>query len=161
MILVAYATKYGSSREIAEHIARRVREKGKQAEVRSTEALGDLGKPEAVILGSGLYNGAWLPDAVAFARANGAALASIPTWLFSVGPLGITVEDAEEQPAELATLRERIGPRHHVVFAGALDYSKLSRADRMTMKAAGAHEGDFRDWSAINDWTDAIIAALA
>ena len=71
------------------------------------------------------------------------------------------MEDAEEQPAELATLRDRIGPRHHVVFAGALDYSKLSHADRMTMKAAGAREGDFRDWSAINDWTDVIIAALA
>ena len=105
--------------------------------------------------------GAWLPDAVAFARANDAALASIPTWLFSVGPLGVTVEDPEEQPVELRTLRERIGPRNHLVFAGALNYSKLDHADRMAMKAAGAREGDFRDWSAIDNWTDAIVADLA
>jgi hypothetical protein len=53
------------------------------------------------------------------------------------------VENAEEQPKELATLRERIGPRHHTVFLGALDYSKLDHADRMTMKAAGARGGRF------------------
>jgi menaquinone-dependent protoporphyrinogen IX oxidase len=56
---------------------------------------------------------------------------------------------------------ERIGQRNHLVFAGALNYSKLDHADRMAMKAAGAREGDFRDWSAIDNWTDAIVADLA
>jgi menaquinone-dependent protoporphyrinogen IX oxidase len=45
--------------------------------------------------------------------------------------------------------------------SGALNYSKLDHADRMAMKAAGAREGDFRDWSAIDNWTDAIVADLA
>lgn len=49
MIVVAYAAKYGSSRDVAEHIARRVRERDKQTEARSTEALSDLCKPEAVM----------------------------------------------------------------------------------------------------------------
>jgi menaquinone-dependent protoporphyrinogen IX oxidase len=45
--------------------------------------------------------------------------------------------------------------------SGALNYSKLDHADRMAMKAAGAREGDFRNWSAIDNWTDAIVADLA
>jgi menaquinone-dependent protoporphyrinogen oxidase len=159
MILIAYASKYGATREVAERIAQRLQKSGKQAEAKPVAQIADLGKPEAVIVGSGLYQGAWLPEATTFVRKNASALSRIPTWLFSVGPLGTDVND-EEQPLELAEFREKIGPKQHAVFHGALDHSKLDRGDRITMKTAGAPEGDFRDWETIGAWADHIAKSL-
>jgi menaquinone-dependent protoporphyrinogen oxidase len=68
--------------------------------------------------------------------------------------------DDEEQPIELAEFRNKIGQKHHTVFHGALDHSKLDRSDRLTMKAAGAREGDFRDWDTIGKWADQIAMSL-
>jgi menaquinone-dependent protoporphyrinogen oxidase len=158
MILIAYASKYGSTREVAERIAQRLQKSGKQAEVKHVGQIADLGKPEAVIVGSALYHGRWLPEATQFLRANAAALSHIPTWLFSVGPLGTKVD--EEQPIELAEFRAKIGHRHHDVFHGALDHSKLDHSDRMTMKAAGAPQGDFRDWDTIAAWVDDMAKSV-
>jgi len=155
MILIAYASKYGATREVAEKIAQRLQKAGKQAEAKSVKEIADLGKPEGVIVGSALYQGGWLPEATAFVRKNAAALSRIPTWLFSVGPLATEVDD-EEQPIELAEFRDKIAHKHHAVFHGALDHSKLDRSDRITMKAAGARDGDFRDWDAIGAWVDQI-----
>jgi len=155
MILIAYASKYGATREVAERIAQRLQKAGKQAEAKSVKEIADLGKPEGVIVGSALYQGGWLPEATAFVRKNAAALSRIPTWLFSVGPLASEVDD-EEQPIELAEFRDKIAHKHHAVFHGALDHSKLDRSDRITMKAAGARDGDFRDWDAIGAWVDRI-----
>jgi menaquinone-dependent protoporphyrinogen IX oxidase len=104
--------------------------------------------------------GGWLPEATTFVRKNATALSRIPTWLFSVGPLGTDVKDDEEQPLELAEFREKIGESHHTVFRGALDYSKLDRQDRMTMKSAAAPQGDFRNWDAIAAWVDGIDRSL-
>ena len=159
MILIAYASKYGSTREVAERIAQRLQKSGKQAEVKPVGQVADLGKAEAVIVGSALYQGGWLPEATAFVRKNATALSRIPTWLFSVGPLASDVKDDEEQPIELAEFRDKIGESHHVVFHGALNHSKLDRSDRMTMKAAGAPEGDYRNWDAIAAWVDGIASS--
>jgi menaquinone-dependent protoporphyrinogen oxidase len=160
MILIAYASKYGATREVAERIAQRLQKSGDQVEVKPVARITDLGTPEAVILGSALYQGGWLPEATTFVRKNATALSHIPTWLFSVGPLATDVKDDEEQPIELAEFRDKIGESHHAVFHGALDHSKLDRKDRMTMKAAGAPQGDFRDWDAIAAWVDGIAKSL-
>ena len=71
--------------------------------------VADLGKPEAVIVGSALYQVGWLPEATTFVQENAAALSRIPTCLFSVGPLATDMKDDEEQPIELATFRDKIG----------------------------------------------------
>src|SRR5262245_43127480 len=159
MILIAYASKYGSTKEVAERIAQRLQKSGRQAEVKPAGQVSNLGNAEAVIVGSALYHGGWLPEATMFVRKNATALSHIPTWLFSVGPLATDVKD-EEQPIELAEFRDKIGQKHHAVFHGALDHSRLDRSDRITMKAMGAPEGDFRDWNAIGDWADQIAKSL-
>jgi menaquinone-dependent protoporphyrinogen oxidase len=161
MILVAYASKHGSTQGIAEHIARRLTERGLTVEVRAAETVVDLGVPDAVILGSAVYAGSWMKEASEFARRFGDTLSAVPVWLFSSGPLGETVEDEEEQPRQLAELRGSVGPRGHEMFFGALDRAQLSFGERMIAKAVKAPEGDFRDWDAIAAWADAIADELA
>ena len=160
MIVVAYASKHGSTEGIAAAIAKRLQERGHESLARPVDEVDDLGNVDAVVLGSGVYAGSWLKDATAFVERHGDALARVPVWLFSSGPLGEQVVDHEEQPRQLAELRERLSPRDHKVFYGALDRSKLSFPERMIVKAVKAPDGDFREWDVIAAWADTIADEL-
>jgi menaquinone-dependent protoporphyrinogen oxidase len=160
-ILVAYASKHGSTEGIAEAIADRLREKGDDATAIDVTDVADLHGIDAVVLGSAVYAGSWRDEAVEFAHRNREALAVMPIWLFSSGPLGEQVVDDEKQPKQLAQLSTELEPRDHRVFFGALDKSKLSFGERMMVKAVRAPDGDYRDWDAIRAWADEIAASLA
>lgn len=159
-ILVAYASKHGSTQGIAERIAEKLRQQGKEAEARPVEAVEDPGSYEALVIGSAIYYGSWLKEATAWVLHNRAVLAQRPVWLFSVGPLGIEFKDPEQQPKEMAEFRQAIGPRDQRIFFGALDPDRLSFTERMMVKAVHAPEGDFRNWPAIESWAESIARAL-
>ena len=155
-ILVAYASKHGSTQGVAERIAEKLRQLGKEAEVRQVDSIKDSGNYEAFVIGSAIYYGSWLKEATEWIHRNQAVLAHRPVWLFSVGPLGTDFMDDEQQPKEKAEFQHAIGPREHRTFFGALDHSHLSFAERMMAKAVRAPEGDFRDWKAIEAWAAGI-----
>ena len=159
-MLVSYASRHGSTKEIAESIAETLRTLGKESDCLAVEEPPDPRRYEGVILGSAIYIGSWLPDATAFARDNAGDLADRHVWLFSSGPFGHPVLDEEEQPKELEELRHRISPRDHRLFYGALDMDKLAFEERMVVKAMGAPAGDFRDWDDIRSWTEGIASSL-
>lgn len=159
-VLVAYASKHGSTEGIARSIADRLNELGTGAEARSVEDVEDLDGVNAVVLGSAVYAGSWMKDAMTFVERHRDALARLPVYLFSSGPLGEEVKDEEEQPRQLDELREALSPRDHRIFFGALDRDKLGFGERMIVKAVKAPDGDFRDWDAIRDWADRIAPEL-
>jgi menaquinone-dependent protoporphyrinogen oxidase len=159
-VLVAYASKHGSTEGIAQAIADRLRELGEPVEVGSVDEIGDLGEFRAVVLGSAVYAGSWMNEALEFVHRSAEALAERPVWLFSSGPLGTDIEDEEEQPRQLGEMGGIIGPVDHRMFFGALDRSKLGFGERMMVKAVKAPEGDFRDWDGIRSWADVIAREL-
>ena len=110
-VLVAYASKHGSTQGIAERIAEQLRQLGREAEARPVDAVENPGSYEAFVIGSAIYYGSWLKEATGWVRRNQAALAQHPVWLFSVGPLGTEVQDAEQQPKEMAEFQQAIRPR--------------------------------------------------
>jgi menaquinone-dependent protoporphyrinogen oxidase len=159
-VLVAYASKHESTQGIAGHIAEKLRQMGKQAEVRSVDAVKDPGSYEAFVIGSAIYYGSWLKEATEWIHRNQVVLAGRPVWLFSSGPLGTEVKDTEQQPKEMAEFQKTIKPRDNQVFFGALDHNKLSFTERMVAKAVRAPEGDYRDWEAIDAWAESIARDL-
>ena len=159
-VLIAYASKHGSTQGIAERIAEQLRRMGKQAETRSVDEVSDPESYEAFVIGSAIYYGSWMKEAMEWVRRSRAVLAQCPVWLFSSGPLGTEVKDIEEQPKEIAEFQQAIRPRDQRIFFGALDHSKLSFAERMMAKAVRAPEGDFRDWQAIEAWAASIAQDL-
>lgn len=159
-VMVACASKHGSTEGIASAIAERLHELGHDALVVRVSEVPDLSGTEAVVLGSAVYAGSWMTEAIGFADANAETLADMPLWLFSSGPLGSEVHDDEEQPRQLPELTEKLRPEAHRMFSGALDHSKLSFGERMMVKAVKAPEGDFRDWSEISGWADEISREL-
>lgn len=160
-VLVAYASKHGSTEEIGHFIADRLRERGIEAAATPVQGVSDMSGVEAIVLGSAIYLGSWMNEALEFVDRDLSALRSIPVWLFSVGPLGTEVQDEEEQPKQLGELREELRPRDHRLFFGVLDRDKLGFGERMMVKAVKAPEGDFRNWDEIRAWADGIATELA
>lgn len=159
-LLIAYASKHGSTQGIAERIAEKLRQLGKQAEARSVDTVENPESYEAFIIGSAIYYGSWLKEATEWVHRNQAVLAAHPVWLFSSGPLGTEVSDAEEQPKEMTEFQQAIRPREQRIFFGALDHSHLSFAERVMVKAIRVPEGDFRDWHVIEAWAVSIAQHL-
>jgi menaquinone-dependent protoporphyrinogen oxidase len=163
-VLVAYATKYGATAEIAEKIGQVLREAGLRTDVLPVDRVSDLTPYQAVVLGSAVYIGQWRKEAVKFLKANETVLAEKPVWLFSSGPTG--EEDAVELaqgwrfPEKLQPIADRVRPRDVAVFHGAVDGGKLNFIEKWMLKNVKAPIGDFRDWDAIAAWAAAIADAL-
>lgn len=163
-ILIAYASKYGATAEIAEKIGQVLHQAGFEAEVLPAERVNGLGNYRAVVLGSAVYVGQWRKEAVAFLEANEKKLAEMPVWLFSSGPTGggdpVQLMKGWRFPTAQQPIADRIRPRDIAFFHGVLDMKKLNFGEKIIVKGIKAPIGDFRDWDAIIIWATAIAEAL-
>lgn len=159
-VLVAVASKHGSTMGIGETIATQLRSMDIAAEVRAVTEVVDVGSYDAVVVGSAVYMGQWLPEAVALMQNQEAALHAVPVWLFSSGPLGTDQPQPAGDPRHLDELMEIAGARGHRIFSGRLDKDHLGLGERLIVKAVHAPTGDFRDWDAIRDWAREIGETL-
>jgi menaquinone-dependent protoporphyrinogen oxidase len=156
-VLVAHASKLGSTAEIAGVVASVVALHGHLAEARPVRDVRSLDQYDAVVLGSALYAAHWQRDANRFVERHREALAARPVWLFSSGPL-----DARQAAANLAitahaaTIVAGIPYREHRTFGGRL--APDAPVDPQVIKTHPI--GDFRDWDAIRAWATAIGEAL-
>jgi menaquinone-dependent protoporphyrinogen oxidase len=159
-ILVAYATRYGSTREIAEAIGTALREEGASVEVLRTDEVADIASYSMVVVGSPVYAGKWLSDAVELVTGHREELGQIPLALFAVGILiaDDTPENREKVRAALDPVVELVTPVSIGLFAGRLDPKELSFPLRMILKVMGTPEGDHRDWDAIRAWAKGLLA---
>ncbi len=172
-VLVAYATRHGSTRGIAERIAERLRARGLDADVRAAASVRDAARYEAFVVGGAAYMFHWLSAATSFVERNRNLLSGHPTWLFSSGPLGTDLVDKEGRnvlettvPREFPRLRDLVHPRGERIFFGAIDPAAkpIGIAERLMALMPAARDalprGDFRDWPAIDAWADEIAGAL-
>jgi len=157
-VLVAYATKMASTKEIAEAIADRIRSAGHRVAVHDAAEVRSVVPYRAVVLGSALYAGRWRRPAVKLLQHNVGLLTRMPTWLFHSGPLGTDLAP-RRAPGKVRALAARIGADDPVTFSGRLTPESAVGflARRM---AQGPMAGDFRDWDEINNWADTIAQQL-
>lgn len=173
-VLVAYASRHGSTAGIADRIAAVLNEAGHAATVAPVEDAGPVEDYDAVVLGAAAYMFHWLKPAVRFARKHRAALARRPVWLFSSGPLGTDEVDADgrdvraaARPREFEKLTRALAPRGERVFFGAYDPAQetVGLGERIARAMPAARDalpaGDFRDWNDIEAWARQIAAELA
>lgn len=163
-VLVAYASKYGATAEIAEAIGKGLREAGVPVDVKPARQARDLAVYSAVVLGSGVYMGRWRKDAAKFLKDNELTLGRKELWFFSSGPTaeGDPVEalNGWRLPSPQQAIADRVKPRDITVFGGAVDPTKLSGFERWVLKNVKAPSGDFRDWDAIAAWTASIVSEV-
>jgi menaquinone-dependent protoporphyrinogen oxidase len=174
-VLVAYASKYGSTKGIAEYIGEKLRQHGMQVDVQEVGSVKNAGDYDAFVIGSAVYMFHWLKEAKQFVSKNSMLMVNHPVWLFSSGPVGTQSKDAKGRdllevsgPRELDELRALVKPRDHRVFFGALDGTRLTGTIGFVYKLArrsqaareAMPEGDFRDWKEIESWATSIVQEL-
>ena len=164
-VLVAYASKYGATAEIARRIGETLAQEGWQVKVLPADQVPDLAIYKAFVLGSAVYAGQWRKEAADFLQAHEAVLKDVPVWLFSSGPTGegdpVEAMRGWRFPETLQPVADRIGPREIAFFMGELDLDKLNLPEKLIIKAMKAPTGDFRDWESISAWAKEIARELA
>jgi menaquinone-dependent protoporphyrinogen oxidase len=167
-ILVTFATKYGSTKGVAEAIAAALREKGHQVDFTPTRYVNSLDGYQAVVLGSPLYIGSILGDASKFLSRHQAALSKIPSSFFVLGPLDNTPKEIKDVRDQLENVLKKYTwykPVATEVFIGAYDASALRFPDSLiNLFPANPLKGrpvtDNRDWNAIRAWADSLSVSF-
>ena len=162
-ILVAYASKAGSTGEVAETIGQTLAVNGAVVDVYPIEAAPDVQDYQAVIVGSAIRQGRWLPAATRFVETHQSYLSHIPTAYFTCC-MTLSEETEESRRKALGYMDpvcSMVTPAAVGAFAGKADYSKLSFLDGMMSKVMGGDaEGDFRQWEAIRAWANNLRPTL-
>jgi menaquinone-dependent protoporphyrinogen oxidase len=159
-MLVGYASRFGSTRDVALRIADTIRARGNDVDVRSIDEIFDLDHYDAVVFGSGVYDGSWTTEATDFMRRHADVLSRKPLWLFSVGTFGdrhpLVGKLMKKEPREISEFEQRLHPRDYRVFAGVIDLDRWPAWGRLLFKALGGRAGDNRQWPDIDSWAEEI-----
>jgi|SRR5579884_589806 len=163
-VLVAYASKNGSTAEIAHAIAEELRRHGLETDFREAGEVRDLEPYGAVVLGSAVYMKRWRPSARRFLRRHRAALPGLPWWAFNSGPVGKPTDDPRaaewSSPPKVMARVESLGAREHVVFGGRVPSKPKNFVERAMVKNTPSEFADRRDWEEIRRWAGGIASAL-
>lgn len=161
MILVAYASKLGSTREVAEVIAGVLSAQGHDVDLSHVTDVRDLGSYSGVVVGGSIYVGRWHPDALEFLELNSDGLTERPLAVFAMGPRSLTDAAVAQSRAQLNSSLAKVPevkPATVAIFGGVVDPTKLSCPFNRLPAS------DARDWTAIREWAaeaSSLFAAQA
>ncbi|WP_141933006.1 flavodoxin domain-containing protein [Microbacterium sp. SLBN-146] len=164
-VLVAYASKNGSTEEIAEAIADELTSHGLDVTCRSARDS-DAKDVDAVILGSAVYAGRWLRPARRFLKAESDRLRHLPFWIFSSGPFGDQAAHPSEEdlrwqePHKIISRAQELGVRGHVVFGGRLPLEPHGFVEAAMVRNTPGENHDARDWAQIRAWATTVAEEL-
>lgn len=167
-ILVTYASRAGSTAEVAEAIGKTLSEGGAQVDVMPMKDVKDLTIYQAVVAGSAIRGSKWLPEAMQFIQTHRSTLARKPFAMFTVC-ITMAMKNAEKYRSGVmgwvAPVRALVKPVDEGFFAGMLDFSKLpfnwdTLMLRLTVALGIFPRGDHRDWNAIHNWAKGLRSVL-
>ena len=159
-ILVAYASRTGWTKGVSEAIGKVWSENGTPVDVLPAGSMNDISEYKAVVAGSAINGGAWLPEGMDFVRKFQVELKRKPFAAFLVC-MTLAMKNGENYRSHVAMFMEPVRvlvhPLSEGLFAGGLDIKRVpSVGDRFKFRLSvlfGAwKEGDHRDWNAINAW---------
>jgi len=167
-ILVAYASRTGTTAGVAEVIGQVLAEDGTAVDVRPVAEVNNLSPYSAIVVGSAIQGAEWLPEAMQFIRDHQRELAARPFAAFLVCmTLAMTNRDYHDEVARwLQPVCDLVEPVSMGLFAGALDISKVptlrARLNfRISVRLGVWSEGDHRDWAEIRAWAEELRPLLA
>jgi menaquinone-dependent protoporphyrinogen oxidase len=162
-VLVAYASKRGSTAEIAAAVADTLREAGLEVDHRKSGDVDNVSPYDAVVLGSAVYMKRWRGDAKHFLRKYSKQLAERPLWVFSSGPVGDPDQPEKPEwmePPKIVRAVENLGARDHVVFGGRLPADPHGPIEKAMVTGVPVEFRDRRDWDVIRAWAERIASEL-
>lgn len=158
-ILMTAASRHEATNEIAKVLAETIERAGIEVVTHRPEEVGHLGSYDAVVLGSAVYAGHWLPAAKDLVERTSTRMRTMPVWLFSTGPVGDPLKP-DGLSADVGPMMELSGAREHRLFGGRLDRRQLGFAEKAVVRMVGAADGDHRPWAEIEAWGEEIASTL-
>lgn len=154
--LVAYATKYGSTEEVAQAIAKTLGEFVHSVDCKPLREVKKLHDFDAAVIGAPLYIYRWHKDAVRFLSRHRKSLMRLPTAVFALGPVRDPHNEQEWRDSrhQLDQELSRFAWFKPVViqlFGGKYDPKSLGFP--LKQLAGDTPTTDIRDWVAIEAWT--------
>jgi menaquinone-dependent protoporphyrinogen oxidase len=161
-VLVAYASKRGSTAEIAETVAATLRREGLSVCLERAEDVESLDPYDAVVIGSAVYMKRWRGDARHILKKHRKALRQMPSWVFSSGPVGDPANDNPDwnQPPKIVEKVGDLGGRGHAVFGGRLPTEPHGFMEKAMVEGTPQEHRDRRDWAEIREWAKQIAGEL-
>ena len=167
-ILVTYATRYGSTQEVAEAITATLRESGLEVDIQSMRKVQTLEGFHAIVMGAPLYIGRWHKDVGKFLLLYQEALTQRPVAIFTLGPAQSKEKDWGAVHAQLDRELAKypwLTPVAQELFGGKYDPAKLHFFDKLlaSFPASPLYQmpaSDLRDWIAIRTWANNLVAVL-
>lgn len=161
-ILVAYASRNGSTAEIAQAIGKELVTAGYSADVTEMSRVSSLAGYQGVIIGAPLYMGNLVKDIAEFISRHKSSLTTLPVASFAVGltPVSEQVGNVDHAMEYLNTSLAPVKPVGTILFAGKLDPAKLGFIQRKMMEIGKVPSGDFRDWNLISSWARDLPAKM-
>ncbi len=156
-VLVAFATRYGSTQEAAEAVADTLRRAGLRVDVQPMSEVKSLEPYDAIVMGAAIYNTKWHPDAHAFLSQYAESLRQRPVAIFSLGP---TTRNPAAKRQSLGQLNKDLAkypwlrPVALEMFVGRFDLSKLGLGSVGRLIPLP----DQRDPNAVRAWASALPA---
>lgn len=159
-ILITYATRSGSTKEIAEFIGETLSANGEQVEITPIQTAADLLEYKAIILGSAIQSGKLLPETTEFVERNKAELSLKPFAVFLVC-MTLAMKNISKYRSFISgwlePIRVVVKPFSEGLFSGMLDINKIHKfSDRLKFRLSVLFgvwkEGDNRNWNEIQLW---------
>ena len=162
-VLVGYATRYGSTQEVAEAVAETLRERGLGVDIQPMREVRTLEGYDAVVLGAALYMFRWHKDARRFLSRHRKALTERPVAVFALGPVHDPYDEEEWQDSRAQLDKELakhgwLAPVALEIFGGKFDPAKLRFP--INLLAGSEPASDMRDWEAIRAWAGDLALKL-
>ena len=167
--LVTYSTRTGSTKGVAEIIGNTLSQMGERVDVIPMNEINDLSNYKAVIAGSAIQAGKWLPEALSFIQTYKHDLSKKPFAAFLVCmTLAMPKGDNYHEMVSgwLEPVRSQLPTISEGLFKGMLDIKKIpSVSDRVKFRISVMFgvwkEGDHRDSEKIQTWTKNLKSKLS
>ena len=163
-VLVAYATNYGSTQEVAEAVAATLREQGLEVDLQPMRKVRTLEGYRAAVLGAPLFMFHWHKDALGFLSRHRQALTERPVAIFAGGPFA-TGDEKEWQEVRSQLDKELakfpwLSPVAVEVVGGRFDPTKLRFPLNLLPALKQMPASDLRDWTAIRAWASNLAVTF-
>lgn len=159
-VLVVYAAGCVGADGVAAVVAEVLASRGADVTLESAADCEGTDGYDLVVIGTDLWKGEIVPEALAFVRAHGDALASTRTACFAVSlALADNTDENRGRIAEsLRAVTDLVKPTDTGLFAGALDPARAPLLHRLIRRLFGRDVRDHRDWDAIRFWAGGLVA---
>jgi len=171
--LVAFGTRYGSTKDVAEEIADVLRTEGYGADVLDLRnKVKEVGGYDLIVVGSGIIAGSWSKDAQRFLGRKGAEMNTKRVAMFACcSDAFISPEKKDDSRKRYLTdvaQKHGLEPFSSELFGGVIDFDNYGFLVKALMKKVGVKraleekgedpEGsvDLRDWDTIRQWARSL-----